>query len=144
MTAFLALVRKDLILFVHDRRALLVSLALPIIIATFFGFLFGGGDKQNSAIELALVMEDDSGTAKAIAAGLEADPGLALVRMTAQQARQAVRTGERKAAIVIPAGFGEAASGACSVRPRSRKSACCTTPRSRPCCRWSRACSPSR
>jgi hypothetical protein len=46
MTAFFALVRKDLILFLHDRRALLMSLALPIIIASFFGFLFGGGGEK--------------------------------------------------------------------------------------------------
>ena len=39
--AFRALVRKDLILFLSDRRALLVNLALPILIATFFGYLFG-------------------------------------------------------------------------------------------------------
>lgn len=113
MTAFLALVRKDLILFLHDRRALLVSLALPIIIASFFGYLFGGGgQRQNSAIELALVMEDDSATARAIAAGLEAHEGVAMVRMNAEAARQAVRTGARKAAIVIPAGFGDDATGA--------------------------------
>jgi ABC-2 type transport system permease protein len=54
MTAFLALVRKDLILFLHDRRTLLVSLALPIMIASFFGFLFGGGEKQASALGIAL------------------------------------------------------------------------------------------
>lgn len=112
MTAFLALVRKDLILFLHDRRALLVSLALPIIIASFFGYLFGGGDKQGSAIEVALVLEDDSKISQMIAAGLARDSGLALVRMSAEEARRAVRNGTRKAAIVIPAGFGEAANNA--------------------------------
>ena len=75
MTAFLALVRKDLILFLGDRRALLVSLALPIVIASFFGYLFEGGDRQSSAIEAALVLEDGSRTSAAIAAGLEADGG---------------------------------------------------------------------
>lgn len=109
MSAFLALVRKDLYLFLHDRRALLVSLALPIIIATFFGYLFDTGDRKGSAIEVALVLEDGSETGAAVAAGLEADTGLALVRMNLEQARQAVRSGERKAAIVIPAGFGDAA-----------------------------------
>ena len=112
MTAFLALVRKDLILFLHDRRALLISLALPIIIASFFGFLFGGGEKQGSAIEIALVLQDSSNAGADIAAGLKADTSLAVVRMTLDEARTAVRRGERKAAIVIPAGFGEAAGDA--------------------------------
>jgi ABC-2 type transport system permease protein len=113
MTAFLALVRKDLILFLHDRRALLMSLALPIIIASFFGFLFGGGgEKQGSAIEVALVLNDTSKAAADIAAGLEKDASLAVARMDIDAAREAVRSGKRKAAIVIPAGFGEAAGNA--------------------------------
>jgi ABC-2 type transport system permease protein len=113
MTAFLALVRKDLILFLHDRRALLMSLALPIIIASFFGFLFGGGgEKQGSAIEVALVLNDTSKAAADIAAGLEKDASLAVARMGIDAAREAVRSGKRKAAIVLPAGFGEAAGNA--------------------------------
>ncbi|MBD8530625.1 MULTISPECIES: ABC transporter permease [unclassified Massilia] len=113
MTAFLALVRKDLILFLHDRRALLMSLALPIVIASFFGFLFGGGgEKQGSAIEVALVLNDASQAASDIAAGLQADPSLAVARMGIDEARAAVRSGKRKAAIVLPAGFGEAAGNA--------------------------------
>ena len=113
MTAFLALVRKDLILFLHDRRALLMSLALPIVIASFFGFLFGGGgEKQGSAIEVALVLNDTSKAANDIAAGLQADASLAVARMSIDEAREAVRSGKRKAAIVLPAGFGDAAGNA--------------------------------
>ena len=112
MTAFLALVRKDLILFLHDRRALLISLALPIIIASFFGFLFGGGAKGGSAIEIALVLQDTSKASADIAAGLTRDPSLAVARMTVDEARAAVGSGKRKAAIVIPAGFGAAAGDA--------------------------------
>jgi len=113
MTAFLALVRKDLILFLHDRRALLMSLALPIVIASFFGFLFGGGgEKQGSAIEVALVLNDASQAANDIAAGLQADASLAVARMSIDEARAAVRSGKRKAAIVLPAGFGDAAGNA--------------------------------
>ena len=113
MTAFLALVRKDLYLFLHDRRALVMSLALPIAIASFFGFLFGGaGEKQGSAIEIALVLNDSGKAATGIAAGLQGDASLAVARMGIDEAREAVRSGKRKAAIVIPAGFGEAAGNA--------------------------------
>lgn len=112
MTAFLALVRKDLILFLHDRRALLISLALPVIIASFFGFLFGGGQKGGSAIEIALVLQDTSEAAADIAAGLKLDASLAVAQMSLEEARAAVGSGKRKAAIVIPAGFGQAAGDA--------------------------------
>jgi ABC-2 type transport system permease protein len=111
MTAFLALIRKDLILFLSDRRALVISLALPIVIAAFFGSLFGGGAKT-SAIEVALVQQDASEIGNKIAAGLKADPNLHIAPMTMADAEAAVRKGAQKVAIVLPAGFGEAAGAA--------------------------------
>jgi ABC-2 type transport system permease protein len=61
MTAFLALVRKDLILYLSDRRALLMHLALPIVIAAFFGSVFGGsGGAKASGIDVAVVQLDAS------------------------------------------------------------------------------------
>jgi ABC-2 type transport system permease protein len=113
MTAFLALVRKDLILFLSDRRALLVNLALPILIATFFGYLFGGsGPAKSGTIDVALVQQDSSEVGAKIAAALKADSSLKITVMDAAQARQAVAKGGQKAAIVIPAGFGDAAGEA--------------------------------
>ncbi|MGJ7915619.1 ABC transporter permease [Massilia sp. LXY-6] len=111
MTAFCALVRKDLILFLSDRRALVISLALPIVIAAFFGSLFGGTGK-GSAIEVALVQQDGSEAGAKIAAGLKSDPSLRITPMTMAAAEAAVRKGEQKVAIVLPAGFGEAAGAA--------------------------------
>lgn len=113
MNAFLALVRKDLLLFRSDRRALLVNLALPIIMGAFFGYLFGGSGTQKAApIGVALVMQDAGPVADKIAAGLKADPALAIAVMPLEQARAQVARGASKAAIVIPAGFGEAAGAA--------------------------------
>ncbi len=113
MNAFLALVRKDLILFLSDRRALLVSLALPIVIGTFFGYLFGGsGASKTAAIAVALVRQDSGPVAAKIAAGLKADPALKVTELTLAEARTQVRKGASKAAIVIPAGFGDAAGAA--------------------------------
>jgi ABC-2 type transport system permease protein len=111
MTAFFALVRKDLILFLSDRRALVMTLVLPIMIAAFFGSLFGGGAKT-SAIEVALVQQDGSDVGARIAAGLKADPNLRVTPMSREAAEQAVRKGAQKVAVVLPAGFGEAAGAA--------------------------------
>jgi ABC-2 type transport system permease protein len=105
------LVRKDLILFLSDRRALLISLVLPIVIAAFFGSVFGGNAK-GSAIDVALVLQDGSEIGARIAAGLKADPNLHITQMDAQEAEQAVRRGGQAAAIVVPDGFGEAAGSA--------------------------------
>jgi ABC-2 type transport system permease protein len=113
MTAFLALVRKDLILFLSDRRALLVNLVLPLVIASFFGYLFGGsGAAKTSAIDVALVQQDGGEVGAKIAAALKADASLHITPMDAAQARAAVAKGSQKAAIVIPAGFGDEAGAA--------------------------------
>ena len=111
MTAFLALIRKDLILFLSDRRALVISLALPIVIAAFFGSLFGGSAKT-SAIDVALVQQDTSEIGNKIAAGLKADPNLHVTPLAMADADKAVRKGDQKVAIVLPVGFGEAAGAA--------------------------------
>jgi ABC-2 type transport system permease protein len=113
MTAFLALVRKDLILFLSDRRALLVSLVLPIFIASFFGYLFGGsGPAKTGRIDVALVQQDSGEIGVKVGAALKAEATLRIIEMDAVQARAAVAKGSQKAAIVIPAGFGEAAGAA--------------------------------
>lgn len=39
MTAPIALIRKDLILFLSNRRALLLSLLMPVVLGAFFGYL---------------------------------------------------------------------------------------------------------
>jgi ABC-2 type transport system permease protein len=113
MTAFLALVRKDLLLFLSDRRALLINLLLPILMAAFFGYLFGGSGKaEGGAIDVALVQQDRGEVGGKIAAALKADTTLRITEMDAALARKAVGKGTQKAAIVIPAGFGEAAGSA--------------------------------
>lgn len=112
MTAFFALVRKDLILYVSDKRALLMHLVLPIVIAAFFGSVFGGGSAKGGGIDVVLVQQDTSDAGNRIAAGLKADPNLHVTPMDLAHARDAVRKGAQAVAIVLPAGFAEAAGTA--------------------------------
>jgi ABC-2 type transport system permease protein len=111
MNAFIALVRKDIILFLSDRRALAFSLLLPIVIASFFGSVFGGSGKS-SAIEVALVQQDRGEAGARLAAGLKSESSLRVLEMSLAQAEQAVRKGDIKVAVVIPPGFAEAAGSA--------------------------------
>lgn len=113
LTALLALVRKDLLLYLRDRRALLLNLAMPIMLGAFFGYLFGGSGTPNSApIGVAVVNLDSSPTGRLVAAGLQADAALKTVALGVDEARTAVLKGQLDAAVVIPAGFGEAAGAA--------------------------------
>jgi ABC-2 type transport system permease protein len=114
MTAMLALVRKDIILFLGDRRALLLNIIMPIVLGAFFGYLFGGaGATGNSAkIQIAVVSQDGSSISQKIVAGLKADTALTVAELPLAEATEQVLKGKISAAVVIPAGFGEAAGGA--------------------------------
>ncbi len=113
MTALIALVRKDLILFLGNRRALLLNLLMPIMLGAFFGYLFGGsGVTKNAKIEIAVVAQDNGATTRKIVSGLMTDTALNVVEMPLAQAQEKVLNGKLSAAIVIPSGFGDAAGAA--------------------------------
>ncbi|KQV88569.1 ABC transporter [Massilia sp. Root351] len=113
MTAFLALVRKDLLLYLGDKRALLINLMLPIVLAAFFGSLFGGGGDANTGkIDVGLVLQDGSAIGAKIAGGLKADAALRIIELPLEEAQARVRSGKLTVAVLIPPGFGDAAGQA--------------------------------
>lgn len=54
ITAFRALVRKDIRLFLVDRRALMLSFALPMAIGSFFGYVLGGQGNRADASKIPI------------------------------------------------------------------------------------------
>ena len=44
--AIRALVRNDVRIYLTDRRAVIVGVFVPILIAAFFGYVFGGNDRS--------------------------------------------------------------------------------------------------
>jgi ABC-2 type transport system permease protein len=109
----LALVRKDLRLFFSDRRAVILSFAAPIAIATFFGSIFSGSSTGASArIPIMLTDEDGGEIARAIVASLREDSALRVTDGPADSAREAVRRGHASVAVMIPPGFGDRAGQA--------------------------------
>ncbi|MEZ5653716.1 MAG: ABC transporter permease [Burkholderiaceae bacterium] len=111
MNAFIALLRKDLVLYFSDRRAVLMSVVAPILIAAFFGSLFGG-NQGPAQIPVVLTDLDQSEVSARIGANLRAEPALQMTEATADVARDQVRAGRARAAVVLPAGFGAQASKA--------------------------------
>jgi len=61
--AIRALVRNDVRIYITDRRAVIVGVLVPVLIAAFFGYVFGGNDRSEEAgkIPIAVVDEDQSG-----------------------------------------------------------------------------------
>lgn len=109
--AILALARNDLRLFFTDRRAVIVGVLVPILIAAFFGYIFGGngggGDQDAGKVPIAVVDEDQSTVSKAIVADLSGDAMLDVLPLTRAEASEQVLKGKRQAAAIFPQGFGE-------------------------------------
>jgi ABC-2 type transport system permease protein len=113
MIPLFALIRKDVILFLNDKRALLLTLLMPVLLAAFFGYLTGGSGKKEAAkIEVALVQTDTHVISQRIAAGLKADTSLQIQELNLEVAQDLIRKGKLAVAIVLPTGFGEAAAKA--------------------------------
>lgn len=113
-TAFLAMVRKDLLLFLSDRRAVIVAFAVPIAIGSFIGSVTGSMGRNNEPlrIKIALVDLDESSVSKAIVKSAQADKNLNVTLSSADQVRDQVRKGEVTVAVIIPKGFGDGAGRA--------------------------------
>ncbi|MFZ6768566.1 ABC transporter permease [Undibacterium sp. Di26W] len=113
MTALLALIRKDLILFMADRRALMLNLLMPILLGAFFGFITGGtGSKDAAKIEVALVVQDNHPISQKIVKGLKEEASLSVKEMPLEEAKAMVLKGKINVAIVLPEKFGELAGAA--------------------------------
>jgi ABC-2 type transport system permease protein len=113
-TALAAMVRKDLQLFFSDRRSVIMSFAVPIAIASFFGSIFSGpsSNAEPARIAIAVIDRDGSAISKAIVSGLQSDRNLKVQTPTEDEARRSVQRGRTSVAVVVPTGFGEAAGRA--------------------------------
>ena len=111
--ALRALVRKDLLLFFSDRRAVIMGFIAPIAIASFFGSIFGGsGSSEPAKIPVAIVDEDGGAVSRAVLAGASGDRSLRVSTPSREEARAAVRAGTVSVAVIMPKGFGDAAGRA--------------------------------
>jgi len=111
--AFSALVRRDLRLFFQDKRALTMSFVAPIVIGSFFGYLFNGAsDRPASKIEVAMVDQDATPVTRKLIDALGKDAALAVTLRGFDAAEGSVRAGKTTVAAVVPKGFAEAAGRA--------------------------------
>ena len=112
MSAFSSLVRTDIALYFANRRAVLINLAAPILIAAFVGFIFGPSSGKTSRIPVAVTDLDASPLSQRVVAELCTDEALAVAEMADAQAQDQMRNGKLSVTIVIPKDFGRRAPSA--------------------------------
>jgi ABC-2 type transport system permease protein len=107
LRAVLALTGKDLRLLSRNRATLFFALGWPILMALFFGYVFGGGGEKGR-IPVAFVDEDRTPGSAQLLSRLQATEGLEISTFDRDEATRLVRQGKRSAAVIVPRGFGEA------------------------------------
>jgi len=111
MQALLALVRAELKLHFSNRRAVLLSIVAPILIAAFFGSLFGSNTKM-AGIAVGVVDQDGSALSQRVVAALQAEASLKTTVTDEADALVQVRAGKLRAVAILPKGLGQQAGGA--------------------------------
>ena len=104
----LTIFKKDLKLFFSDKRAVLLTFLMPILLISLFAFAFGGigsGSRKAKPIKLWVVDIDKSIDSKSVIASLDSVSGLTLVPKKIDEATSLVRKGKSVALLIFEKGF---------------------------------------
>jgi len=111
MSVVLILALKDLKQLIRNRMGTFWIFVFPVVMALFFGAIFGGSQSgETRRISLAVADEDSSEASREFVERLRKSPALSVETMDRAKAHESVRLGKRSAYLVVPAGFGQSAS----------------------------------
>ncbi|TFG38721.1 MAG: ABC transporter permease, partial [Candidatus Aminicenantes bacterium] len=107
MRAIVAIARHDLRLVMTDKGAVIWMLLVPVVFATFFGLVLGGGSKPVDAkVPLTVIDVDGGPVARLLITELESERLL----LTCADPAETDVTPERALTLVLPSGLSEAVS----------------------------------
>jgi len=104
----LTIFKKDIKLFFSDRRAVLLTFLMPILLISLFAFAFGGSGSRNSkpkAIKLLVTDIDNSTDSKSVISKLDSLSGLTLIPKAIDEANDLVRKGKYVGVLILDKGF---------------------------------------
>ena len=90
------LVRKDLRIFLADRRSVMISFLTPVLLACFVGYLFGIGGKSDGPkkVNVAYVDEDRNEFTKELLAKMKASGSFDVEELSEAKAKAKVDKGD--------------------------------------------------
>lgn len=101
------LARKDLRLFLADRKAAVLCFAVPILLASIFGSVFHRpGADETLRVPVTLVVEDDGPMTARVVAALRASDKLVICEWDRAKAVASLADRSCGVVLVLPAGFG--------------------------------------
>jgi ABC-2 type transport system permease protein len=106
MNSISTLVRKDILLYLQNRKAIVITLIAPIVMAAFFGYVFNSdNNKKPAKTPIVLVDLDKSTISAEVLAKFSTDETMDILVASEDEAIKLVRSGKRRAAIVLPKNF---------------------------------------
>jgi ABC-type Na+ efflux pump permease subunit len=101
------IISKELLAFKKDKRALMLTFIVPMLLITIFALAFGGAGKNTGIdrINLLVVDEDHSPISEQALLAIDSVKMLNAIRATNDSALQLIHTGKLSAALVIHKGF---------------------------------------
>ncbi|HEX2748354.1 MAG TPA: ABC transporter permease, partial [Verrucomicrobiales bacterium] len=107
-----AIIVKDLRLFLKNRASVILTVVVPVVIASFFGYVTAPKKSSGSGrLNLWVADLDGSDISKEIVSKLTENPSLRVSAHPEAETRTAVAAGDVSVAVVLPQGFGESAGG---------------------------------
>jgi ABC-2 type transport system permease protein len=104
----LKLFKKDLILFFHDKRSVIIAFLLPIILITLFAFAYGSTGAYNGRsqpVDLLVTDLDRSPGSKEIISRIDSLDDIKVIASDSTEARELVIKGKYVSALIIHKGF---------------------------------------
>ncbi|HXZ97866.1 MAG TPA: ABC transporter permease, partial [Candidatus Acidoferrum sp.] len=104
LSRFLLVVKKEFRHVIRNKRVLIISLIMPVLVMTLVGYAFSGDIKH---VPLAIVDEDKTPASRALTDALELTDTFHVTEtgLDRSQAETFIKDGTVKAAVIIPDGF---------------------------------------
>ncbi len=102
------LFKKDLILFFHDQRSVILTFLLPVILISLFAFAYGGiglFDGRSEPVNLLVADLDQSRSSKEIVYKIDSLKDIKILSSDALKAKELVIKGKYACALIIYEGF---------------------------------------
>jgi ABC-type multidrug transport system permease subunit len=102
------LFKKDLILFLHDQRSVILTFLLPVILITLFAFAYGSigiYDGRSEPVKLLATDLDKTMLSKEIISRLDSLNDITIIESDTANAREQVIKGKYACALIIYRGF---------------------------------------
>ncbi len=98
---------KDLKLFFSDKKSVIITFILPILLITLFAFAFGGfgSSGKPKTIHLLITDLDKSAESQALYASLDSIKGIKLIPTSIKKATNAVKKGDYIAVLILKKGY---------------------------------------